>query len=177
MINKRSPIFEGLPTLEKHRFTDPYVSAKELFALGTDNVIFGDSIPSGDEIKRVGNIDDTVLELRVVINDRSSLEKQILFGAVHQNRPDSAEDVIRSTNSRVDMQSSDIIYPHDNIARSIGNITIDNSDYLRYSGELQICKKTLPLDNRVNVVGNIHSDDLILLDYIDDETKFKLIQI
>ncbi len=176
LVNKRAPIFEGLPTLEKHRFFDPYVSAKELFALGMENIIFGDSIPSDDEIKRVGDINGKVLEFRVNLNDCSPIEKKIIFDNIHENRPDSAEDVIRSTNSRVDLNNTGLIYPHDNISRTIGSITIDNKDYLRYSGELQICKKTLPKDNRVNVVGNICEDDLILLKYIDDETKFKLIQ-
>ena len=177
LVNKRAPIFEGLPTLEKHRFFDPYVSAKELFALDMENVIFGDSIPSDDELKSVGEIDENVLEFRITLNQCSLIEKKIIFGAIHENRPDCAEDVIRSTNSRVGINCGDVIYPHDNISRTIGSITIDNKDYLRYSGELQILKKTLPPDNRVNVVGNIYADDLVLLKYIDDETKFKLIQI
>jgi hypothetical protein len=175
LVNKRAPVFEGLPTLEKHRFIDPYISAKELFALDTQNVIFGDSIPSDSEIERVGRIDENILELRININDCSNIEKKIILGGIHENRPDSAEDVIRSTNSRVSLNSSDIIYPHDNISRTIGSITIDNKDYLRYSGELQILKKLLPPDDRVNVVGSVSKHDLILLNYIDDETKFKFI--
>jgi len=177
LINKRGPVFEGLPTLEMHRFTDPYVAAKELFALGMDNVLFGDSIPSVDEIKMVGGIDEDVMEFRVSLNHCSIIEEKIIFGDIHENRPDSAEDVIRSTNSRVDSNCGHVISPHDNIARPIGCITIDNDDYLRYSGELQIPKKPLPPDNRVNVVASIVEDDLLLLNYIDDETKFKLIQI
>lgn len=175
LVNKRAPVFEGLPTLERHRFTDPYVSAKELFAMDIENVIFGDSIPSDYEIKRVGGINENVLEFRVKLNECSLIEEKIIFGQIHENRSDSAEDVIRSTNSRVDIHCGDVICPHDNILRSIGSITIDNKDYLRYSGELQICKKILPPDNRVNVVGFVFADDLILLNYIDDETKFKLI--
>jgi len=175
LVSKRGPIFEGLPTLETHRFLDPYVAAKELFSLDMENVIFGDSIPSEDEVKRVGNIDESTLELRVNLNDCNIFEKKIIFDCIHENRPDSAEDVIRSTNSRVALHDDDIIYPHNNISRTIGSITIDNKDYLRYSGELQILKKLLPPDNRVNVVGSVFPDDLILLNYIDDETKFKLI--
>jgi len=176
LVNKRAPVYEGLPTLEKHRFLDPYVAAKELFALGMNNVIFGDSIPSDDEIKRVGNIDENTLEFRVSLNDCSPIENRVIFGDVHENRSDSAEDVIRSTNSRTNLNNADVIYPHDNTLRTIGSVTIDNKDYLRYSGELQICKKPLAQDNRVNVVGNIFAGDLILLKYIDEETKFKLIQ-
>lgn len=174
LVNKRGPIFEGLPTLEKHRSLDPYISAKELFALDMENVIFGDSIPSDDELRRVGDIDEDVLELKIKLNNCSILEKKIIFNGIHENRSDSAEDVIRSTNSRVGLHQGDIIYPQNNILRTIGSITIDNKDYLRYSGELQILRKVLQADNRVNVVGNVCPDDLILLNYIDDETKFKL---
>lgn len=175
LVNKRAPIFEGLPTLEKHRFLDPYVAAKELFALDMENVIFGDSIPSDDEIKRIGAINENMVEIRIRVNVCSLLEKKIIFEHIHTNRLDSAEDVIRSTNSRVDLHHGNVIYPHNNARRPIGSITIDNKDYLRYSGELQICKKLLPPDMRVNVVGSVYKNDLILLDYIDDETKFKLI--
>jgi len=175
LVNKRAPIYEGLPTLEKHRFIDPYVCAKELFALDMDNVIFGDSIPSDDEIKRVGGIDENILEFRVSLNHCSAVEKKIILGNIHENRPDCAEDVIRSTSSRVDLDDTHVIYPHDNILRTIGSITIDNSDYLRYSGELQLPRKILPPDNRVNVVASICAEDIILLNYIAEETKFKFI--
>lgn len=118
LINKRGPIFEGLPVLEMHRYMKPEISAKHLFALGSDNVIFGDSIPSDEELKAVGKI---------------------------------AEDVIN---------------PHNNIARKIGYVTIDNIKYLRYCGELQICKKDLPADERVNITAEI----------VDEEKKFMLIK-
>jgi hypothetical protein len=59
----------------------------------------------------------------------------------------------------------------------MGYITIDNKDYLRYCGELQICKKDLPADKRVNVVGKIVEDELFLIPYIQDATKFMLKEV
>jgi hypothetical protein len=70
----------------------------------------------------------------------------------------------------------DIINPYNNIDRKLGYVTIDNKDYLRYCGELQICKRTLPADKRVNVVGKIIDEELFLIDYIEDETKFRLVE-
>lgn len=173
LINKRGPIFEGLPTLEIHRFLEPKVSAQELFMLGMDSVFFGDSIPTGKELKSVGVLSEEIIELRVELFEPCSVERSIIFKECHVNRPDAAEDVVRSTDSRETLRKEDIINPFNNIDRKVGYITIDNKDYLRYCGELQICKKNLPMDKRVNVVGKVIEEDLCLLKYIEDETKFK----
>lgn len=176
LINKRGPIFEGLPTLEKHRSIKPYIATKHLFALGIDDVIFGDSIPSNEELETVGKIKENIIEFNVKIFDCSDLEKKIIFNCQHENRPDPAEDVIRSTNSRTALNGKEKIEPLNTIARERGYITIDNINYLRYCGELQICKKDLPMDSRVNVVGKVALDELFLLDFIDEESKFAFIK-
>lgn len=172
LVNKRGPIFEGLPTLEMHRFLDPRIAAKHLLVLGVDNILFGDSIPSDEEIEKVGLINEDYIEFDIELYECSDIEKKIVFNA-HKNRPDSAEDVIRSTESRNYLKEDDIIEQFNNIERRRGDITIDNSKYLRYKGELQICKKDLPKDERVNVVGKVVDDELFLLEYVNDETKFK----
>jgi hypothetical protein len=177
LVNKRGPIFEGLPTLEIHRFMDPLISAKHLYAMGIDNVIFGDSIPSSKELEDVGEVREDVLKFRVETYSPSEIERAIMFSSIHQNRPDSAEDVIRSTSSRTALKNGDIINSNNNKDRKMGYITIDNKDYLRYCGELQICKKDLPADKRVNVVGKIVEDELFLIPYIQDATKFMLKEV
>lgn len=176
LINKRGPVFEGLPTLEKHRFIEPRISAKHLFATGSDCVIFGDSIPSRGEIESVGRIDEKVLELDIELFTRERIQKGIVLGPLHINRPDPAEDVIRSTASRESLPKDIRIEPENTIERKAGHITIDNAGYLRYSGELQICKKMLPRDERVNVVGKVVDEEVFLLDYIGEETCFKLLE-
>jgi hypothetical protein len=175
LVNKRGPVFEGLPTLETHRFLQPQISAKELFALGIDAVFFGDSIPADEELKAVGRLGEDKIELIVETFNPSPIEKSIMFDNAHKNRTDSAEDVIRSANSRKSLEVEVIINAHDNIERKAGYITIDNKEYLRYCGELQICKKKLPADERVNVVGKVIEDEMFLLSYIGDDTQFKLI--
>ncbi|ERI93648.1 hypothetical protein HMPREF1982_01630 [Clostridiales bacterium oral taxon 876 str. F0540] len=176
LVNKRGPIFDGLPTLEIHRFQEPLISAKHLFALGIDSVFFGDSIPTDDELKTVGDIPEDIIEFRVETFKPCIVEENIVFNACHENRPDSAEDVIRSTNSRVTLKKEDVISPYNNIERKKGFITIDNKHYLRYCGELQICKRYLPADARVNVVGKIIDEELFLIEYIDDETRFRFVR-
>ena len=171
---KRGPIFEALPTLEVHRNMKPEVCAKHLFALGLDNVIFGDSIPSDEELISVGKLEEHILEFNIEELNCSEIEREILFKGSHKNRPDPAEDVIRSTMSRETLNGRKI-EQRNNIERVKGSVTIDNEKYLRYCGEVQICKKDLPADPRVNVVGHISKDEVFLLDFIKDETKFKFI--
>lgn len=176
LVNKRGPIFEGLPTLELHRELNPSTAAKHLFALGIDDVVFGDSIPTIKELEEVGKLDKEIIEFKVELFKPCNIERAIMFNNIHENRPDSAEDVIRSTSSRTALNKGDIISPYNCIDRERGYITIDNLEYLRYCGELQICKKALKADKRVNVVGKIIQEELFLLDYINDETKFRLIE-
>ncbi|MCB6745946.1 DUF871 domain-containing protein, partial [Anaerostipes hadrus] len=52
--------------------------------------------------------------------------------------------------------------------------TLDNNLYARYKGELQITKRSLPADKKVNVIGQIAGRDLPLLDFIGSGTRFKM---
>lgn len=175
LVNKRGPIYEGLPTLEIHRNIKPFISAKHLYALGIDNVFFGDSIPTELEITEVGEVREDILEFNIELFTDCNTEKRIIFRDFHTNRSDSAEDVVRSSESRLSLIKDEKIEPYNNIERCRGHITIDNKNYLRYSGELQICKKNLSKDDRVNVVGKIVDEELFLLDFIEDETVFSFI--
>lgn len=168
---RRGPIYEGLPTLENHRFLDPYIAGKHLLALGVDNIIFGDSVPSDKEIQSVGNIDEDCIELNIRFFNCSEIEKEIILKSMHKARPDLPEDVIRGERPTLKKE----ILPLNNTKRKVGYITIDNKQYLRYQGEIQICKKELSQDSRVNVVGKIVEDERFLIDYITDNTKFKFV--
>jgi hypothetical protein len=171
LINKRGPIHEGLPTLEMHRHIAPEISAKHLYALGIDNVFFGDSIPSEKEILEVGFIPENIVELKVLPLTKDEISLKLL-NHCYTNRSDSAEDVIRAVESRMNINYG-TIKPKNTTYRNKGTVTVDNEAYLRYMGELQICKIELPEDSRVNIIGRVIDEELFLLDYIDDETKFR----
>ena len=53
-------------------------------------------------------------------------------------------------------------------------ITIDNSDYARYMGEIQITKTDLVADSKVNRVGQVITDDIDLIAYIGAGQKFRI---
>ena len=58
--------------------------------------------------------------------------------------------------------------------RRRGDVTIDNSNYGRYMGELQIVLHDLPADRRVNVIGRIVSEDLCLLEKLPSQKRANL---
>jgi hypothetical protein len=51
-------------------------------------------------------------------------------------------------------------------------VTIDNEQYLRYQGELQITKVSLPADQRVNKIAQVISADLDLLSLMQPGMSF-----
>lgn len=177
LAGKRGPIYEGLPTMEIHRNIDPYISAKHLYALGNHNVFFGDAMPSKEEIVRVGNIDESVIELRVDVLDNSDIAKKYLTHDFYTSRPDGAEDVIRGAEGRLILNKGEVIEKGIIKERNVGDITLDNKGYLRYMGEIQIIKTPLNKDERVNKIGSVIEEERFLLKYIDEENKFKFITL
>jgi hypothetical protein len=56
-----------------------------------------------------------------------------------------------------------------------GSICLSNDGYLRYSGELEICRCKRPSDERVNVIGRVRDEDLGLIQYIKNGAGFSII--
>lgn len=172
---KRGPLYEGLPTLEVTRNFAPQAAMQMLFLLGVDNVSIGDALANDVELQRLGALSPEVIELDVAEYSSNPVYAELL-SQTHSNRPDAAEDVVRSQESRLILLENSyrqIAVTPDNCApRPRGSITVDNNKYLRYSGELQIVKRDLPADERVNLIGQISDDSLWLLDYIGDNQKF-----
>lgn len=167
---KRSPLKDGLPTLEDHRGLEVREAANHLFALGNESVFIGDSLPNLKELEELSSLDPKVIELNIEtrIEDKVILR---LLGEVYSARTDEARDAIRASESRL-ILNGDIIEPCNTIDKKIGDITIDNKDYLRYMGELQILKVKNAADSRTNVVASILQKDFYLLKYIKGGKKF-----
>lgn len=89
-------------------------------------------------------------------------------------RPDPSRDVIRTSGSRAHLDGR-IIEPESDIFRSLhrGDITLDNADFLRYMGEVQIVKCELPPEERTNIVAKVVPNEEFLLDYITPGRKFR----
>ncbi|WEV70635.1 MupG family TIM beta-alpha barrel fold protein [Lactobacillus sp. ESL0785] len=163
--NRRGPIKRGLPTLEMHRDENPLAALLELRQFGCDRVFIGDPALRQETIASFTNyVKHGALTLH--------LEEPVpaLVGLEWHNRIDVARDVVRLVEGRT-RQLFDTT-PLSNIEpRPRGTITCDNRRYLRYQGELQITKRDLPADEKVNVLGHIINADLPILKQIKSGSK------
>ena len=167
----RGPLYDGVPTLEEHRHISPIIAAKHFFASKlVDVVLFGDPLVAPEELAGVAALPDDCIELGVTKQSGiSSQESKILF-AKHTNRNDPGSRVIRSQEARG--LCLETIVKKLTMPRRCGAITIDNVDYQRYMGELQVICYELPPDDRTNVVAQIVAEELFLLEYIQPGDSF-----
>ena len=166
---QRGPLFEGLPTLEDHRGWQTDKAARHLAALGIDSVFISDSLPLPAELQAVADLkqDEVVLAAKMLTQD--SVQQELLRHTFTA-REDEARDAIRAQESRGLIQG--IALPENNYERKLGAVTIDNKDYLRYMGELEILKNPQPADNRVNVAAQVLDEEIFMLKYITPGRKF-----
>lgn len=168
----RGPLYKQLPTLEDHRGRHPLAAAIELITeCFVDEVYIGDP-----EIA-----ESTIYQFKRYITDKTVVyfikpaKQSPYFETVlgrHQNRWDPAKDVLRSADAR--FKEIPQISPYETIERTRGSVTIDNQDYQRYMGEIQIVVHDLPKDEKVNVAARIRAEDLPLLDWCPAGGYFEL---
>lgn len=171
--NPRGPIAAGLPTLERHRRMKSLTAAKHLAYSGlVDTILFGDPLADEQELRGVGTVEPDCADLRVAVTPRLTLAEHTILFAGHANRTDPGEWVVRSEPSR--SLDAGQIMPRIPQRRNRGSVTIDNANYLRYMGELQIVRADLDADERVNVVAEIVAEEQFLIDMIRPGMKFRL---
>ncbi|MFJ5759150.1 MupG family TIM beta-alpha barrel fold protein [Neobacillus sp. NPDC093182] len=161
---KRGPLFEGLPTLEEHREMDPFLAALELAHFGVEDIYIGDPEVSETLLKRL---------IDFLENGLATIHIEGFQEGEFKLRPDFARDVLRL----MDTRSVVPISPDNTSERIVGSITRDNDRYGRYRGEVQITLCDLPADDRVNVVGRVIEEDIVLLSYLKPGQKVNFIQV
>ena len=175
----RGPIYAGLPTLESHRNVSSVNAARQLWASGVvDTILWGDPLVPEAELLAVAQLprhNNEPLSLRMKFHYENRTEMSWIWNGLHTNRSDAAAMVVRSQESRSSCQSQ--IPPMEAQIRRRGDVTIDNSNYGRYMGELQIVLQDLPADDRVNVIGRIVNEDLCLLECVHPGRSFKLLEV
>lgn len=165
----RAPMYEGLPTIEKQRNDDVFYNALVLDKqLDTDIVIIGDFGLKEETFKQFKNYNDGFIEVKCEINSKY----KSFLDYIHHDRFDNSEYFIRSSESIYKYKIDYQIEPENTNDRKPGDICISNKNYLRYNGELEIMKKDLPNDERVNIVGKV---DTKYLDFIDEHLGIKLL--
>ena len=164
----RGPLYEGLPTLEKHRFLKPYVQFIDLYKK-VDFVFVGDIEITPEQNQLIQN---TIQTNQIYLPVKLDEEYSYLYNQSFTNRIDSPSWIIRLLESRMYATKGKIEEVKNTSDRRKGTVTIDNKNYLRYSGEVQVTKEDLPKDEKVNVIGNVVDDYLGLLDCIEGNQKF-----
>ena len=166
----RAPMFEGLPTIEKQRNNDVLYNALVLDKkLDTDIIIVGDFGLKDETFRQFANYQNGFIEIPCTIKP----QYESFLNYIHHDRFDNSEFFIRSSESIYKYKIDYQIEAENTVDRNPGDICVSNTNYLRYNGELEIMKKDLPSDNRVNVIGQV---DTKYLDFIDEHLGVKLIK-
>jgi len=171
---KRGPVFEGLPTLEAHRNVIPSAAFADLaLKFGLEEIFVGDPGISQKEIDRITRFsEEGILSIPCEIHENW----HHLYDQVFTCRVDSPKWLVRFQESRVYSCQGQSTDPHNCEKRMRGALTIDNIRYGRYSGEIMLIRSDLPADDRVNVIGHVPENALLLLDLIGRGTKFILVR-
>lgn len=167
-VGFRPPMYEGLPTVEVHRTMVLDNAIEELKACGINGIYFGDAYACTDEINTLvmHNADDVLIKFSLY-NEYYNY----LYDKSFRIRPDLNSSILRVSSVR----SGDEILEFNTVGRKKYDVTVDNSKFKRYAGEINIILKDLPSDERVNVIGKIDSTDIII-DKIKKGNKFKFIK-
>lgn len=171
---KRGPLHEGLPTLEAHRHVLPSAAFVDMaLRFGMEDIFLADPGLSEKEQQRIAHFCKTgVICLPVRLDEGW----KHLYGKEFTCRIDSPRWLIRFQESRIYSCQGDLVEPKNCVSRRRGVITVDNRNYGRYSGELMLMREDLPADDRVNVIGQVPENALLLMDRIERGAKFMLVE-
>ena len=169
----RGPICAGLPTLEEHRSWGPasaYIDLCERDAC--DGVFLGDPGVSPREEERIRLYQERgILSIPCTLAEGHSY----LLNRPWESRQDSPASLVRVLGTRSYACQGPSVEPGNCTPRPRGSITMDNTGYLRYSGEVMITRQDFPADPRVNVIGKVGQRGLPLLDLIGPSSPFMLL--
>lgn len=174
----RPPLGLGLPTLERHRNAGVLRAAVELAGSeGIGGLLAADEFFPEEELAAIrAAVAHEPLTLRIRPGEGlSEGERAMMDGAVHHIRYDSNDQILRSRSSREISRIGGRVAPGKCAPRTRGTVTVDNENYGRYSGELQIVLADLPADPRVNCVGHVLPEDMWKLDYFRKGYDYRLV--
>ncbi len=171
------PVNEGLCSIEMHRKLPLDLQVRHLFASGlTNDVMIANCYASEEELKSISNFHLGKLTMKAVLLDTiSDVEKEILFKQNHFVRGDMSEYIARSTMTRISYKDAYIPKTYTPFTLKRGDICILNEDYGRYKGELHIILNNIENDGRINKVGHLLPEEMILLDFIEPWKAFEII--
>jgi len=169
-------ICDGLSSLEIHRTLPIETQIKHLKMMDLiDDIIIGNAFASEEELKAAADaFFATQPVVKVILNpETTDIERKIVLDELHSYRGDKSSYLLRSTMTRVKYADED--FPaHNTHDITRGDILVCNNNLGRYNGELDIALLDMKNSGRVNIVGRISDEELILLDYLKPWSTFKL---
>lgn len=174
------PMEEGICTLESHRYLSIQTQAAHfLFSDLIDCVIIGNAYASDEELTILAYVANLrSIPIRVKFSSTiSKIEKNIALANTHIYRGEVSPFVYRTKSDSRKKHSDSSIPPNNTIDIKKGDILIDNDLYLQYKGELQIAKQNRAKNQKVNVIGTVFADDLLLLDSLKPWSSFHFEEI
>ena len=167
----RPPMYEGLPTVEVHRNLNIYAILSTIQYLGADEVFFGDSYASIEELEIAKKFNYNEAIIPIIIDSNISIDEKELLKKTHINRRDANEYFLRSSTRN---NGRDIL-PLNTNNRKKYDVTIDNVKFGRYQGEVCVMMTDLEKDERVNIVGKALINDLVFDAIRFDNRKFRFL--
>ena len=196
------PISDGLPTIEADRDLPVGLQLRHVFALGCDEVIFGNAFVCEEEFKEIdrtmkqiyvhaedrpfyfpgirneipiGDIERIPLTIEPV-EDLSDPEKELLFAFNKHTASEYVHTIIRSRWGRFDFRYAPILpRPCGKEYFEAGDVVILNDNIERYKGEVHIVKTRIRNSETMNYAGKIAEEEMFLLDYLKYRTNFGFI--
>ncbi|MDD5603482.1 MAG: MupG family TIM beta-alpha barrel fold protein [Eubacteriales bacterium] len=170
LIHRRTACNDGLPTLERHRFMNVHSSTQEMLLLGFDDIFIGDDFAGVEEMKTLTLLgQQKTIELRIELVNESEEAKWLAEKEFHHFQT-GLEHFIRFRERYPGPIQASTTQP-----RKCGDITIDNSGYGRYCGEVNIVRKDIPGNNRVNLIARVLEEDRSILELITGSQPVKLV--
>ena len=162
----RGPVFAGLPTIEEHReMSLTLIMLELLWKYRAEGIMLADEFFEEEQFKEISAVlEKKPIPVKVELYDETI---KPLVSREHRFRYDSNELILRSESSREMSQYASKVEPFNCAIRHRGDITVDNYNYGRYSGEVEVVlAQELRQDERVNVAGRIlNEEDLKILGY------------
>lgn len=195
------PVKDGLPTLEMHRFSPISYQVRDLMAMDTDTIYFGNAFASEAELQEAKEAVDMACihrneqEEKVEHMMRALLphlgEKKIVMRVdMEQGLNDSEKEILLSFDKHADFGDSNEFMLRSRVTRSIygkksiparacdknvftkGDVLVINDNLAHYRGELQICRSEMENDGQRNLVGHLDENEQGLMELIQPGTYF-----
>ena len=168
---------DGLVTMEMHRDLSIATQMRHMMMNGfVDTVVIGNSYATIEELTQVAKIRDEVCTCLTInlAKGVTDIEKTITLEETHSYRGDVSGYMMRSSLPRFKYKKSDIAVNNCNRIQP-GDVLIGNNNLGQYKGELHVALKEMENYERLNVVGHLTEESMVLLNYVKPWSRFKIV--